>query len=852
MKKFYSINLVLLLFLNLVLPYEKIAAAADITKPRLDQVSIDKTEAWVGESVKITVKASDDVKVDSVNISYSMPLTYKSMYVRLTYNEETDAFEGSVDLTDNFESGEYRINYISVRDTANNYILESNRTLTEKGHFRVFTEANPPTFTKLSIDRDQIESEQSINLVVEGDDDTLLKQAVVNYQMPESQTIRSVAFWFGKYNPNRSEQELYITNRDEVGTWKVHSIEMTDINDNQIVVNGENVDLSVGNFSVVREVEPLKDYLVNTSTTIKNETITSDVYISPSANLTIDGNVTIEGNVYVLGGLRSNGGLTVKGNLVAKSISSGSYAPSRQQALLSETDIIQNKIKTDKILTEVPLVIYDTPLIKKDGQLNISGATLPFLNMKINGEAVPLKSNGTFELTNYILGEKESLELVLTDPANQPFSFHYNVAPISIDELTKETTVLKGRTYAHHDVKVFRGEERVGSSKADDNGIFQIPVNGLIENSTLTFRVFSTDQALVAEKDVAVKDTTAPNMPEVNELNNLSAFITGTAEPGATVYVQAWPEVIAQGITDHSGTFRMELGALLPGNYYTIYVEDAAKNRSESVTAYVIDRTIPEPPTVRKVMPGDRAVTGMAELGTKVVVNKDRNTISSERVDSNGNFSVEIDPQDSGTVLEIKVVDTGGNISKTVYVTVGKEVNASFTDVMKSHRFYQEIQYLVNRNVITGFPDGDFRPNATVTRAQAAIMIGRALGLNSEQRNTSFSDVGKSLKASGYIQSAVERGIITGFPDGTYRPDAPVTRGQMAIFIGRAFSLTSEATISFSDVSQGSSSYEYVKRILADGITTGYPDGTFRPNKQLIRSDFSAFMARALDEEYKL
>ena len=82
-----------------------------------------------------------------------------------------------------------------------------------------------------------------------------------------------------------------------------------------------------------------------------------------------------------------------------------------------------------------------------------------------------------------------------------------------------------------------------------------------------------------------------------------------------------------------------------------------------------------------------------------------------------------------------------------------------------------------------------FIADQAVTRQQAAIMIGRALELNKEPRDTKFSDVKAQVTGSGYIASAVEKGIISGFPDNTYRLEEPVTRSQMAIFLDRAFEL---------------------------------------------------------------
>ena len=177
---------------------------------------------------------------------------------------------------------------------------------------------------------------------------------------------------------------------------------------------------------------------------------------------------------------------------------------------------------------------------------------------------------------------------------------------------------------------------------------------------------------------------------------------------------------------------------------------------------------------------------------------------------------------------------------------------ATFSDLQSSHRFYEEMLFLEAEGIITGYPDGTFRPDGEVTRAAAAIMIGRALELNGQQRATVFSDVGADQKASGYIASAVNAGIIQGYPDGTYRPNETVTRGQMAIFLSRAFNLKEEAATPFKDISPSMASYLHIKRIVAEKLTQGYEDHTFRPNVKVTRAQFSAFLARALNDEFKV
>ncbi|WP_046173514.1 S-layer homology domain-containing protein [Domibacillus indicus] len=175
---------------------------------------------------------------------------------------------------------------------------------------------------------------------------------------------------------------------------------------------------------------------------------------------------------------------------------------------------------------------------------------------------------------------------------------------------------------------------------------------------------------------------------------------------------------------------------------------------------------------------------------------------------------------------------------------------ASFDDVPDTYGFYREIQYLSNQGSISGYADGTFHPDERVTRAAAAAIIGRALELDGTKTTTVFSDVGKSSFASGYIQSAVKAGVISGYSDGTFKPDETVTRGQLAIFLARAFKLTESAPVAFKDVSPSSAAYPFIGKILSARITSGYGDDTYRPDQAVTRAQFAAFMSRALHPSF--
>lgn len=165
--------------------------------------------------------------------------------------------------------------------------------------------------------------------------------------------------------------------------------------------------------------------------------------------------------------------------------------------------------------------------------------------------------------------------------------------------------------------------------------------------------------------------------------------------------------------------------------------------------------------------------------------------------------------------------------------------NTNFTDVGTTHRAQAEIYYLVQGGIVSGVTTTKFAPDRLVTRAEAATLLGRSLGLNGEKRETQFPDVSANNFASGYIQQMVEKGIISGFNDGNFHPNDTLTRGQMAILISRAFNY-------------GASSVNLATSALINkGISQGVADGTFGESQTLKRADFAVFLTRGINDSYR-
>lgn len=170
----------------------------------------------------------------------------------------------------------------------------------------------------------------------------------------------------------------------------------------------------------------------------------------------------------------------------------------------------------------------------------------------------------------------------------------------------------------------------------------------------------------------------------------------------------------------------------------------------------------------------------------------------------------------------------------------------TFSDVDYDNWAYNEISDLYNKKVITGYPDGTFQPNKSLTRTEAAIMLTRALGLNtSTVTDPQFSDVPQSHPYYKEIAAAANANLFKGRGSAdTFVPDGLLTRAEMAAVIQRAYHFTLSSTQHFPDVDPNHWAFKEIGAIAEQGITEGFPDGTFHPNSSITRAEFSTFLYR--------
>ena len=158
--------------------------------------------------------------------------------------------------------------------------------------------------------------------------------------------------------------------------------------------------------------------------------------------------------------------------------------------------------------------------------------------------------------------------------------------------------------------------------------------------------------------------------------------------------------------------------------------------------------------------------------------------------------------------------------------------DVSFSDVPEDSWFYTDVMTLAESGVIGGYPDGTYRPTKKVTTGEALKMILLAAGYPEPEPAASHW-------ARGYLNFAIEQGFLTRYED-ISDLDVNMTRGLVAKLAANALGLSAPGTYgTFTDTDS-----PYVEALCAAGIVGGYPDGTYRPGASISRAEIAAIVNR--------
>ena len=158
------------------------------------------------------------------------------------------------------------------------------------------------------------------------------------------------------------------------------------------------------------------------------------------------------------------------------------------------------------------------------------------------------------------------------------------------------------------------------------------------------------------------------------------------------------------------------------------------------------------------------------------------------------------------------------------------------------------------------YEDGEIKPENNITRAEVATIFFRLLTDDARARfwssENDYTDVATDSWYNNAVSTLSNMGIINGYEDGTFQPNASITRAEFTAIATRFFDYTAEYDGAFNDVASGSWYADYVQAAVDMGLVDGYPDGGFHPNSYITRAEAVTIVNRVLNrvphEDYLL
>ena len=180
-----------------------------------------------------------------------------------------------------------------------------------------------------------------------------------------------------------------------------------------------------------------------------------------------------------------------------------------------------------------------------------------------------------------------------------------------------------------------------------------------------------------------------------------------------------------------------------------------------------------------------------------------------------------------------------------------------FSDLSDTNPAFNDVKLLTEAGFLKGYPDGTFRPDGTITRAEFVRMTNQVFGYKDQVASNLFSDVNTKEWYYQDVMIALQEGYTIGYPDGTFRPNGNITREEVCAITDRILQLsnqvpiTSMETITISD-RVSSWAKDSVSRVIAKGLMPLGEKGNFRSVEKATRVEVSSILANVLRQKTEI
>jgi N-acetylmuramoyl-L-alanine amidase len=331
--------------------------------------------------------------------------------------------------------------------------------------------------------------------------------------------------------------------------------------------------------------------------------------------------------------------------------------------------------------------------------------------------------------------------------------------------------------------------------------------------------------------------------------------------PSAVVALKAGNVIYSIPLSEMvSGVWRDQLGDQADKAVITIVVTEASKQQSDKA-----ERGAAQIGTNLLMKPVDFEIFAETPSGEKITISKFTGYVSRSfeldfEVEPGNTTGVYLD-EATGELLPVptifRIVD-GKTVAElfrkgnSVYSLIS--LDKHFVD-LEGHWGKSIVETMANKLIVQGTTDLNFDPDKPVTRAEFAALVVRALSMDRIIGNTSFSDVnGEWYEA--VVNAAADAGLVGGYPDGTFKPNAPLNRQELAVILKRAAQLvgkplaitvSSPAAAPFTDYDKAAAwAQQDIADAAAAGIIEGDEQSAFRPEALTTRAEAAAVLKRLL------
>ena len=394
---------------------------------------------------------------------------------------------------------------------------------------------------------------------------------------------------------------------------------------------------------------------------------------------------------------------------------------------------------------------------------------------------------------------------------------------LTFDPVKPTDQVLKGSTNPSYYVEV-RNEksQTLGHGFADALGYVSVELLRPLESGEKIQVIIGQTPTTAEEQTwITVGEVKTPP-PRVSSVFHGVKKVKGEASPKAFIRLfDDEKREMGRIIADDRGYFDMDLSApLMRGKTYYLTAQLPYLSGSEKTQVFIKEAPPTEKPIIDVVRAYTMAITGKTDVyGRILVVDETGNYLGENWAGPSGRFTVSLNRKTrSGEVLRIQATAKDSAPSEEVRIHVESEKPSE-----------QIVAY------VKGYKDGTFRPNAHVSRSEVAVMFHRLLTNQQGGNGTSvFRDVqGKWFEVA--VSYLTKEGYMRGYPDGKFHPMAKMTRGEVAVMIA-PYLRDFESKPDFVDT-QYHWAKNGIRKVYGNDIITGYPDGTFRPDQPITRAE---------------